>query len=111
MADSKATKVIIRLSDQEGIIRCKTDKTFSQVVEQVAKRLKMDPENVLNHYEGHWMDEDDKCWVGDEDSYTEGIDFAEGNKFELFFTRTGVNEESKQNDSDSGTNKELLQEF
>ena len=53
MVDNKATKIIIRLSDQEGIIRCKTDKTFSQVVAQVAKRLKMDPENVLNHYEVH----------------------------------------------------------
>ena len=104
MVDSKASKVVIRISDLEGIIRAKTDGPFSAIIAKVAARMRMEPDSLLNNYEAHCMDEGDKSWVFDEESYQESIEFAEGDKFELFFTRIGANEAAKQTEPDNAMN-------
>ena len=53
MVENTVKMLIIYLSDRKGPIRCKTDRPFNQIIAQLAKLLKINPESMFENYSAH----------------------------------------------------------
>lgn len=53
MSNCSLTKIIIRLSDKEGVIRGKANRPFKDVIRQIGRFTAMDANQVLLNYHAY----------------------------------------------------------